>query len=123
MGGSVIASTSTTPRRCCRDFAGRRNLFSETRWQLSYANPLTAPFLIRPIILGSRKPRAGRIRSGNMANPQHEPTMEEILASIRKIIAEDPPGSEGASAATAVSDDESEVLDLTQEIHEEHITT
>lgn len=58
-----------------------------------------------------------------MANSQHEPTMEEILASIRKIIAEDPPGSEGASASTALSDDEPEVLDLTQEIHEEHITT
>ena len=24
-----------------------------------------------------------------MSNPQHEPTMEEILASIRKIISED----------------------------------
>ena len=58
-----------------------------------------------------------------MANSQHEPTMEEILASIRKIIAEDPPGSEGASASTAVSDDEPEVLDLTQEIHEENIST
>ena len=28
-----------------------------------------------------------------MSNPQHEPTMEEILASIRKIISEDAPGS------------------------------
>src|SRR5258708_5808869 len=26
-----------------------------------------------------------------MSNPQHEPTMEEILASIRKIISEDAP--------------------------------
>ncbi|HEX9159770.1 MAG TPA: DUF2497 domain-containing protein [Rhizomicrobium sp.] len=58
-----------------------------------------------------------------MANSQHEPTMEEILASIRKIIAEDPPGSEGASASTTVSDDEPEVLDLTQEIHAESLTT
>ena len=49
--------------------------------------------------------------------------MEEILASIRKIIAEDPPGSEGASASTTVSDDEPEVLDLTQEIHAESLTT
>jgi cell pole-organizing protein PopZ len=32
-----------------------------------------------------------------MSNPQHEPTMEEILASIRKIISEDAP--EGAPAA------------------------
>ena len=29
-----------------------------------------------------------------MSSPQHEPTMEEILASIRKIISEDAP--EGA---------------------------
>ena len=32
-----------------------------------------------------------------MSNPQHEPTMEEILASIRKIISEDAP--EGAAPA------------------------
>lgn len=34
-----------------------------------------------------------------MSNPQHEPTMEEILASIRKIISEDTP--EGAPAPAA----------------------
>src|SRR5438552_3167096 len=34
-----------------------------------------------------------------MSNPQHEPTMEEILASIRKIISEDAP--EGAAPAAA----------------------
>src|SRR5438445_3206663 len=32
-----------------------------------------------------------------MSNPQHEPTMEEILASIRKIISEDAP--EGGAPA------------------------
>jgi len=52
-----------------------------------------------------------------MANSQHEPTMEEILASIRKIIAEDPPG-EGATSASLTHTDEAEVLDLT-EVHEE----
>jgi len=62
-----------------------------------------------------------------MSNPQHEPTMEEILASIRKIISEDTP--EAAPAAEAappppppppppaapapVHDD---VLELTQEV-------
>lgn len=55
-----------------------------------------------------------------MADAQHEPTMEEILASIRKIISEDTP--EGAPAAPApeqpaapepVHDD---VLELTQEV-------
>lgn len=47
-----------------------------------------------------------------MAN-QHEPTMEEILASIRKIISEDAaPGGETRNDA--------EVLDLTQEVHEVH---
>jgi len=57
-----------------------------------------------------------------MANPQHEPTIEEILASIRKIIAEDPPGVDSASASPAESD-EPEVLDLTQELHEESTVT
>lgn len=46
------------------------------------------------------------------SSPQHEPTMEEILASIRRIISEDthdaPPPKQ-----------EPEVLDLTQEVHEE----
>ena len=63
-----------------------------------------------------------------MSNPQHEPTMEEILASIRKIISEDTP--EAAPAAEAapppppppppppaapapVHDD---ILELTQEV-------
>jgi hypothetical protein len=41
-----------------------------------------------------------------MSNPQHEPTMEEILASIRKIISEDTPEAaapapEAAPAAPA----------------------
>lgn len=52
-----------------------------------------------------------------MANSQPEPTMEEILASIRKIIAEDPPGAESTGASAAASE-EPEVLDLTQEVHE-----
>jgi hypothetical protein len=56
-----------------------------------------------------------------MANSQHEPTMEEILASIRKIIAEDPPGGEGAASASPAASDEPEVLDLTQEVHEETV--
>ena len=37
-----------------------------------------------------------------MSNPQHEPTMEEILASIRKIISEDAPEG-GAPAAEAAA--------------------
>lgn len=62
-----------------------------------------------------------------MSNPQHEPTMEEILASIRKIISEDGPENQPAPAeaapppppaaapepAHAVHDD---VLELTQEV-------
>ena len=71
-----------------------------------------------------------------MSNPQHEPTMEEILASIRKIISEDAPegGAPAEPAAPApvaaapapaptpvapapepVHDD---VLELTQEVEE-----
>jgi cell pole-organizing protein PopZ len=36
-----------------------------------------------------------------MSNPQHEPTMEEILASIRKIISEDGPEAAAAPADAA----------------------
>jgi len=66
-----------------------------------------------------------------MSSPQHEPTMEEILASIRKIISEDTPETapaiDAAPAAAAkqellaTPDEESqdiEVLELTQEVHE-----
>jgi uncharacterized protein len=60
-----------------------------------------------------------------MSSPQHEPTMEEILASIRKIISEDAP----ADAPAAVQPEapapqqpayqpEPDVLELTQEFVE-----
>lgn len=49
-----------------------------------------------------------------MASPQHEPTMEEILASIRKIISEDSP----SSTHETQPDGERDVLDLTQEVRE-----
>jgi len=55
------------------------------------------------------------------SSPQHEPTMEEILASIRKIISED-----STEAAPAQSEppppapvQDADVLELTQEVHEE----
>ncbi len=61
-----------------------------------------------------------------MSSPQHEPTMEEILASIRKIISEDAP--EGAPAAERpppapepappMPPPEPDVLELTQEFVE-----
>ena len=66
-----------------------------------------------------------------MSSPQHEPTMEEILASIRKIISEDAP--EGAAPAAVpdqapaapaapvqavAEEDEGDVLELTQEFVE-----
>ena len=38
-----------------------------------------------------------------MSNPQHEPTMEEILASIRKIISEDAPETPAAEVAAPVA--------------------
>jgi cell pole-organizing protein PopZ len=49
------------------------------------------------------------------SSAQHEPTMEEILASIRKIISED--ANEAQHSAPAVP--EPEVLELTQEVREE----
>ena len=52
------------------------------------------------------------------SNPQHEPTMEEILASIRKIISDDGPEAPAAQAAAPppapVADND--VLELTQEV-------
>ena len=68
-----------------------------------------------------------------MSSPQHEPTMEEILASIRKIISEDTPESAPAPQAPAASPPpeaakqellsepatpDIEVLELTQEVYE-----
>src|SRR6476620_7614265 len=46
------------------------------------------------------------------SSPQHEPTMEEILASIRKIISED-------THEAPAPKKEPEVLELTQEVPEE----
>ena len=65
-------------------------------------------------------------------NTQHEPTMEEILASIRKIISEDQPEPAKPAAppplravpaapppAPVVEATEPDVLDLTDEVHDE----
>ncbi|HEY6578728.1 MAG TPA: DUF2497 domain-containing protein [Rhizomicrobium sp.] len=53
-----------------------------------------------------------------MANTQHEPTMEEILASIRKIISEDSPSPAATEPASESKAGEAEVLDLTHEVQE-----
>jgi hypothetical protein len=50
-----------------------------------------------------------------MTNAQHEPTMEEILASIRKIISEDASGAQQPAPPVQ----QANVLDLTAEAHEE----
>jgi cell pole-organizing protein PopZ len=69
-------------------------------------------------------------------NAQHEPTMEEILASIRKIISEDQPDAAKAAPAPAAaapapsptpvrsalesaSQNEADVLELTDEVRDE----
>jgi len=49
------------------------------------------------------------------AEPQHDPTMEEILASIRKIISEDQPLS-ARKAFPAVEQKDSDILELTEEV-------
>jgi len=53
-----------------------------------------------------------------MSNPQHEPTMEEILASIRKIISEDAPEAARPAPAPAPQPVHDDVLELTQEVEE-----
>jgi cell pole-organizing protein PopZ len=66
--------------------------------------------------------------SSPAASPQHEPTMEEILASIRKIISDDQPESAKPAAQPAplrgvesspAPAPESDVLELTEEVEEE----
>jgi cell pole-organizing protein PopZ len=60
------------------------------------------------------------------SNPQHEPTMEEILASIRKIISEDSNDAQPAEAprpaapapVAAAASSDADVLELTQEVEE-----
>jgi cell pole-organizing protein PopZ len=54
-----------------------------------------------------------------MSDPQHEPTMEEILASIRKIISEDTPAAPAPTPAAPPAPapmpvEEPDVLELTQ---------
>lgn len=53
-----------------------------------------------------------------MSDPQHEPTMEEILASIRKIISEDTPAAPAAPTPAPppapMLVEEPDVLELTQ---------
>ena len=64
-----------------------------------------------------------------VSSPQHEPTMEEILASIRKIISEDsteqPPAAEAKPAPmpepTPEPEPEADILDLTQEVVDEPV--
>lgn len=70
-----------------------------------------------------------------MSNPQHEPTMEEILASIRKIISEDsteeqqpaeappapPPVRAEAEAVPEVQEEVEDILELTEELPEEPV--
>jgi cell pole-organizing protein PopZ len=51
-----------------------------------------------------------------MSNPQHEPTMEEILASIRKIISEDAPEGGAPDAVPAAAPVQDDVLELTHEV-------
>jgi uncharacterized protein len=56
-----------------------------------------------------------------VSSPQHEPTMEEILASIRKIISEDTPETPPAPAAEAKAVPAAataDVLELTQVVDE-----
>lgn len=52
------------------------------------------------------------------SSPQHEPTMEEILASIRKIISEDSSEPQSAQPAPAAVHADSDVLELTHEVEE-----
>ena len=60
-----------------------------------------------------------------VSSPQHEPTMEEILASIRKIISEDSteqaPAAPAAEPLKMAAEPEADILDLTQEVAPEPV--
>jgi len=60
-----------------------------------------------------------------VSSPQHEPTMEEILASIRKIISEDSteqaPAAQAAEPVKVAPEPEADILDLTQEVAPEPV--
>src|SRR6185312_15318032 len=77
-------------------------------------------FCVPPaIILGSYLQEKARLEMSMASSPQHEPTMEEILASIRKIISEDSPEASPSPQAAAAEPMEADVLELTQEVHDE----
>jgi len=56
-----------------------------------------------------------------VSSPQHEPTMEEILASIRKIISEDSSEQQPAAEAPKPAEPEADILELTQEVAPEPV--
>jgi cell pole-organizing protein PopZ len=72
------------------------------------------------LVLASRN-GLEEISGMNASNPQHEPTMEEILASIRKIISEDQSEQvrPAASGPKLVPPFEPEILELTDEVADE----
>src|SRR6516165_4810886 len=95
-----------------------------------YSFPIASglPSARGPLDTGLR-PFASRVGMSS-TNTQHEPTMEEILASIRKIISEDqpePPKPAAAPPLRAVAHappplaqaEEPDVLELTEEVHDE----
>jgi uncharacterized protein len=90
---------------------------------------------LRSVFNCLRVAQVDRLAGANnmVSNPQHEPTMEEILASIRKIISEDspeappPPPVEAKAAPVPVLSptpepvaavEADDVLELTQELEE-----
>jgi hypothetical protein len=93
-----------------------------------FARSLTPSFLLSAIILAFFYAHFARSAELKMANSQHEPTMEEILASIRKIISDDASAASAPQATPAVSPPEHtgtepEVLDLTHEVGETAAST
>lgn len=55
----------------------------------------------------------------NEPKPQQEPSMEEILASIRRIISEDDGEAESAPAEPRAAESDQDILDLTEEVQKD----
>ena len=55
----------------------------------------------------------------SQAREDNEPSMEEILASIRKIISDDEPDGTAADGAAAAAGDEDDILELTEAVEED----
>jgi hypothetical protein len=87
--------------------------FLTEAWGKVKGETAAAVFLFPPRVLQIRAgvfSDAKRMSNRATPNPQQESTMEEILASIRKVISEDPPPQEAAKVVRKTSVPKAQVI-------------